>query len=106
MATPTLVRYGCGCIGFPLDSSMTKEVRTTDRDGNVTVALHPCIINECDSDCRADDFGLSHRWLNPENMNAAPLLPEEEDEIWRKIFALVGDGYCAREIKRTLDRIK
>ena len=106
MAKPTLVKYGCGCIGFPLESSMTKEIRGMNRDGVVSFVLQPCIINACDSDNRADDFGLSNREHNPENLNSTPLLPEEEEAIWRKIFALVGDGYCAREIKRTLDRIK
>jgi len=99
-----LIRYGCGCIGFPVDHPLTAKSIRKDENGNSVAVIKPCIVRPCDSDSR-EDYAMRPREINPENMQGRELSREEELRIWLDIRDLVCDGYKARMLKYQLKSI-
>lgn len=85
-----LVKYSCGCLGFP------------HHDG-----LKAYVIYHCDMDADSDHYSLSERTMDnptkPGEKREYEELPEGACEnILKKIFKLVYDGYRMREVRRAL----
>ena len=99
-----LIRYGCGCIGFPVDHPLTAKIIRKDREGNPVAVIKPCIIRQCDSDTRAD-YDMRPRELTSENMQGKEVSRDEELKIWLEIRELIYDGYKARSLKYHLKSI-
>lgn len=78
-----LVKYSCGCIGFPPNKS-----------GNAW------IVKQCDRDAYSNEFGLFIRSI--EDKSYENLSEYAENELSQKLSKLIDEGYGLRQIKSIL----
>lgn len=85
-----LVRYSCGCVGFPslalppLNNELTAEVQ------------NPIIIKSCDADDPQDQYGwATHRDFRDKSYEV--LIPDQAHELLKPIQKAVWMGSLARE---------
>jgi hypothetical protein len=78
-----LVRFGCGCIGFPPEKDKIVLVR---RCGDMPVGLSIEVPN----------------YILPENLPGTPLTQEHENRIFEEIASWISNGYKFRDLKQLL----
>lgn len=84
---PRLLRYDCGCVGFPINY-----------EGKCATVVKICDATE------GSPYGLTIRAIRQPEL-AAELSADENLAVWLRLDNLIGDGHAFKEVARTFDTL-